>query len=174
MKLFFKYAEHPQAEHRQAAVYGLGVASINADIGGENAFIPYSHKSYEALCSAISKPAPKTKEKRKIKMWGHAHNNALASMGKTIKALEAKLPNAEQWLHTWASHLPLEFDSGEGKPTHKYFVELLAQNQEEMIKAMGDFGRVISMFGKILETKFVDKETYEIIQKLLTSWQQNG
>ena len=43
-----------------------------------------------------------------------------------------------------------------------------------MIKAMGDFGRVISMFGKILETKFIDKETYEIIQKLLTSWQQNA
>lgn len=30
------------------------------------------------------------------------------------------------------------------------------------------------MFGKILETKFIEKETYEIVQKLLQSWQQNG
>ena len=49
MELFFKYAEHHQAQHRQAAVYGLGVDSINAETGGDNAFIPYSHKSYEAL-----------------------------------------------------------------------------------------------------------------------------
>lgn len=30
------------------------------------------------------------------------------------------------------------------------------------------------MFGKILETKFIDKPTYELIQKLLTTWQSNA
>ena len=94
-------------------MYGLGVAALHSDLVGEgNAFIPYSNKTFEALCTAIGKPAPKTKDKRKIKLWGCAYNNAVASMGKIIKALEAKLPNATEWLSTWAGHLPLEYDSG--------------------------------------------------------------
>ncbi len=39
---------------------------------------------------------------------------------------------------------------------------------------MGEFGKVIVMFGKILETRFVDEDTYKLIQKLLLEWQANS
>ncbi len=88
MHLFLKYVPHPNPEHRQAAVYGLGVASMNADAAdGTNAFVPYSQQCFEALVHAASIPPPKSTKVKKIRQWGHAHDNAIAAMGKTIKAL---------------------------------------------------------------------------------------
>ena len=102
MNLFLKYALHPNSEHRQAAVYGLGVSG-----NGGNTFVPFAGQVFESLCNAAGLPPPKTKSKRKLRLWGHAHDNSIAAMGKAIKAQEANLPSAQEWVARWASNLPL-------------------------------------------------------------------
>lgn len=42
-----------------------------------------------------------------------------------------------------------------------------------MVTAAGGIGKVIVMFGKILETKFINQETYALVQGILNNWQKN-
>jgi len=144
---------------RQAAAYGVGMLSIH----GNNLFSTIATKSLEALIKAVSVPMPQNPSKDTKKRWGHAHDNAVPSIGKIIKHQSATLGEAQtlvQLIHRWLSFLPLGFDKEEAQQQHELLADILLEQQQLVCGPnFENLNQVVSIYSKVIGTKFANEAT---------------
>lgn len=98
----------------------------------------------------------------KEKQYGHARDNAIASVGKIIKAHSIVLPEV---LTFWLSNLPLKFDKPEAHIQHKFLAELTISRSDLLSAEL--ITKTIQVFGQTLETKLLDQEGAPLVSQAL-------
>ena len=96
-------------------------------------------------------------------MHGHARDNAIASIGKIIKAHSVVQSDI---LKFWLSCLPLKFDKPEAHAQHKFLAELTI-SRPDLVSSNEDIVKTITVFAQILETKLISADSVPIVTQAL-------
>ncbi len=161
VELILTYSQSEEAGIRQACLYGIGAIAKNA---GD--FYPtVAEKCYKALTQAIEAKRPATADKRK---WKAAKDNAISSLGKTIKLQGKVFPELPKVVKYWLDEMPLEKDVEEGVVQNELLADLILNNPALVLGANAEnLETVIDIFIDVLETEQVNEEVSLKISKAL-------
>lgn len=95
------FCQEKSCELRQAACYGLGIYAQSTPTNAPNVI--------ETWLNALLESSKIKKGTEKENTYGHCRDNAIASMGKIIKAHGENF-NCQPYITYWFSFLPLKFD----------------------------------------------------------------
>ena len=143
-----QHAGDEAVEVRQAAVYGLGVWAEH----DQSAACTLAEQQQVAtlLLAVVERPDAFAVEN------GTASDNAVSALGKLCRrSAEVAAPCLPRWFAT----LPLLNDREEAASVHRMLVELVEQSNTSLLGAsMERLPDVIIIFGKLLNSEFVDEE----------------
>ncbi|EAR88916.3 importin protein (macronuclear) [Tetrahymena thermophila SB210] len=140
------FAQDKSCQVRQAAVYGIGIFAQNTP---NASFTPYAQDLISTLIQSSNIPQGEEKEKQ----YGHARDNAIASIGKIIKSQSIVAPEVITY---WISNLPLKYDKPEAHIQHQLLAEICISRPDLLSTDL--ITKTIQIFGQILETKYLDQQ----------------
>jgi len=108
--ILVKYCDNETPEIRQAAVYGMGIFSVVTQADFES----YVNVFLEKIDASINIKLDDDEEE-----YGHARDNAVASLGKLLIHQGKHVNNIDQWVKKWIEYLPLNYDEGESVVVHE-------------------------------------------------------
>jgi hypothetical protein len=137
----------------------LGVLAEKSSIH----FAPMSEACVKTLSNALK--VPQGSEKKKT--YGYCKENTLASLTKVIRYQGDKI-NLAELTDFWVNQLPFCHDKIEGIKNHEFLVDFLIERPGLVL---GDdyknAGKIIKVFGSILDTKFSNDEIKKKIAQIL-------
>jgi len=148
----------PHSAVRQAAVYGIGVCS---QFGGD-LVKPFVPQVLATLDQVIADPSARSEENV------YATENAISAIAKICR-FHAPSISLPIFLPRWLSFLPVTEDKIESKVTYShlcYFIENL-ETRGLLLNGLENLGKVLSIFGTILETNLIDDTLTQRIRQIL-------
>lgn len=145
------HSEDP--DERQAAVYGLGVASRCGQL-----FVNVLPQVLQGIGALLSRPD--AREPSNV----FATENAASALAKIIKAQAANV-NVAELLPQWLSFMPLTNDEEEGKVANELLCEFLEQYPEQLLgPGASNLVSIFNCFGTALDSEFTTEElTHRIV-----------
>lgn len=146
-----KYAVDKNVVTRQAACYGLGIYAQKTPPVN---FKPFLEPSLKILIESASI----AKGSEKAKQYGSCKDNAVAAIGKIVKA-HGGLFDPKPILKLWLTMLPLRSDKPEGCGQHELLVDIMLNSPQLLLsnateaENVGALSKVLSVYGDILDTK---------------------
>eukprot|EP00741_Cyanophora_paradoxa_P006672 tig00001030_g6453.t1 len=159
-----QYAADPEAEVRQAAVYGLGVAG---KFGGTR-FAPHCQEALMRLNAVITAPDSRSKEN------GSATDNAISAVGKIVEGQGAAGGlDVNAVLTAWVNYMPLTSDHEEARLVYRQLCTLIEANHPGVLGAgNANVPRILYVFGTALGTDSADEELTARFKAIGTAMRQ--
>lgn len=147
-----KYALDKNVVTRQAACYGIGIYAQNTPAP---VFKPLVEPTLKTLLEAASIP----KGSEKAKLYGSCKDNAVASVGKIVKAHGGSF-DPKPVLRVWLSMLPLRSDKPEACGQHELLLDIMLNSPDLLVgnaaESVSILTKVLSVYGDIIDTKVVE------------------
>ncbi len=160
-ELIISYSQSAHPGIRQACMYGIGAIAKNA---GEY-YPKLAAKCLNALIQGIDAKAPADVKK---KYWKSARDNAIASLGKTIKCQGKMLPEAGKAVTFWLERMPLKVDMEEGLLQNESLADMVTADCAAILGPNAEnLERVLKIFVDVLDTEQVNDEVSLKISKAL-------
>jgi hypothetical protein len=77
-------------------------------------------------------------------------DNAIASIGKTIKSHGERVADLKSMLGYWFQNLPLRGDKMEGKAQHDFLADIVLSEPEQLIAGLPELTHLLQVFGDIV------------------------
>eukprot|EP00762_Andalucia_godoyi_P001189 ANDGO_02026.mRNA.1 Importin subunit beta-3 len=152
------------AEVAQAGVYGIGALAEHSPASFPSS--PLFSQCVNTLTTFLSQSA----NKKKSEDWEAVCCNAVSALQKFMKTFGGAHPElvSEQSWGFWMSFLPVGGDDEESRIVHGFFVDQIVAGNTALSK---DIGRLIKIFGGIVESSLITEGTQEKIGQILKSMQ---
>jgi len=136
--LVLNYSQSDTPEIKQVCLYGIGAIAITA-----NTFYPtVAVKCYDTLRQTIDTPQISGGNEWK---WRSIRDNAISSLGKTIKYQGAVFSELGEMLQYWLEHMPLRTDLEEGAIQNEFLADLVI-NKTAFLHNKDNLEKVIDIF----------------------------
>ena len=159
MDHLFAAVTDPTVQLRQAACYGINVASRIPEFGN------VASQAVQRLLMTIDQPTAKSEDNLM------ATENAVAALGHVCEKHETALgPNAQQCWEKWIASLPLKEDEDEGQITHAQLLRLVqAQHPVVLGPNNANLAKVLHILVQVYRRRSCSDDTSKGIAKLLVA-----
>lgn len=159
------YTDHKATELRQAACYGVGEFA-------KHTVKDYNLYANDAL-NALSKALDINSDGEDDEEWGHARDNAIASLGKIIKFQHNSI-DVNNIILKWLNLLPLKYDAKEAANQHDFLCDVVISNSQLVVgENNSNLPRIIRILAKVYDSKNsndeVDKKILQIFEGIKTN-----
>jgi HEAT repeat protein len=159
MEQLFSAVTDPNVQLRQAACYGINVASRIPE------FATVAAQAVQRLLMTIEQPNSKSEDNIM------ATENAVAALGHVCEKHEAALgPNAQRCWDKWIASLPIKEDEDEGQISHAQLLRLVQAQHVGIIGAnSANLPKVLHVLVQVYKRRSCSDDTSKGIAKLLVA-----
>jgi len=166
-QVLLKFATDTHIHLRHAAIYGIGCLGEKS----AGAFQAISNECMDVLYKGLN---IQRKAGEDPDEFGSMTDNIVASLGKIIKAQSNHIHLTEA-IKVWVSHLPLRYDTEEGKVQHELLVDIILESNAALV--FGESGenlpKTIRVLAEAIDLKATGPDFKKKVAKVIQLLQGN-